>query len=90
MRYGTVAAVLDSVFGVLEVSAALILQCIQRTVAEQTVEVVRILGLVTGEKLTLFVIDEGEILSFPVFSHDDILLCNVNWPVAEIAAERLQ
>ena len=72
-----VTAVLDPVFGILEVTAALVLQCIQRAVAEQTVEVVRILGLVTGEKFTFFVIDEGEILPFPVFSHDSTSLCCV-------------
>ena len=70
VRNHAVAAVLDPVFGILEVTAALVLQCIQRAVAEQTVEVVRILGLVTGEKFAVFVIDEGEVLSFPVFSHN--------------------
>ena len=72
-----VAAVLDPVLGVLEVTAAFILQRVQRTVTEQTVEVVRILGLVTGEKFAVFVIDEGEVLSFPVFSHSSTSLCCV-------------
>ena len=69
VRNLTVAAVLDTLFGVLEITAAFVLQCVQRTVAEQTVEVVRILRFVTGEKFAVFVIDEGEVLSFPVFSH---------------------
>ena len=64
-----VAAILDSIFGVFKITAAFVFQCVQRTVAEQTVEVVRILRFVTGEKFAVFVIDEGEVLSFPVFSH---------------------
>ena len=48
MRYGTVAAVLDSVREIGRITAA-VLHAIQRAIAEQTVEMLRIVRFVARE-----------------------------------------
>lgn len=50
MRHSTLAAILDPVFKIHRVAAA-ILHAIHRTVAEQTVEVIGIVGLMTRKIL---------------------------------------
>ena len=59
MGQQAVGAVLDAVFQVPEVAAALAAQGIQRAVAEQAVEVLRVAGLVAGEELAGPVLGEG-------------------------------
>ena len=46
------AAVLDPIFQHSEITAALYAQSVQRTVAEQTVEILWVCPCVTGEELT--------------------------------------
>ena len=65
MREETVCAVLDPLFRVAKVAAAGASQGIERTVAEQAVEIVRIPGLVTGEVFALSVAVEGIVGMLP-------------------------
>ena len=51
-----------------ERAAALVAQRIQRTVAEQTVEILRVIGRMTGEKFTVTVAEKGIMLSNPTRS----------------------
>ena len=60
------AAVLDTFLCILEVSAAFILQGVQRAVAEQTVEVVRVIRLMSGEALAVLVADKRKMFSLPI------------------------
>ena len=55
----TGAAILDAVADIAEVAAAPVAQGIQRTVAEQAVEVLRMGGLVAGKELAGRVLEEG-------------------------------
>lgn len=59
MRPQTSAAILDTVFEVLEVTAALAAQRIEWAVAEQAVEILGVVGLVAGEKLACFMLSKG-------------------------------
>ena len=54
----TAAAILDAVAHIGEVAAALVAQRIEGTVAEQTVEVLRLGCFVTGKKFALSVLEE--------------------------------
>ena len=54
-----VCTVLDSLFCVLKISSAPIPQSIQRTIAEQAVKILRIIGFMTGKILTFFVAEKG-------------------------------
>ena len=58
MREHTVTAVLIAIWGDLEISPAFLPQSIKGAVAEKTVEVIGVTGLVTGEKLTVFMIEK--------------------------------
>jgi hypothetical protein len=62
----TVGAVFVAV-DYFEISAALFAQCVQRAIAEQTVEVVGVGRLVTWEKLTVTVADECIVLGLGCF-----------------------
>ena len=55
----TAAAVLDAVIQILEIAAAAAAQRIERTVAEQAVEILRMVRRVAGEKFALNVLGEG-------------------------------
>ena len=55
----TAAAILDAIADIGEVAAALVAQRIEGTVAEQTVEVLRLGRFVTGEKFAPGVLKEG-------------------------------
>ena len=55
----TAAAILDAIADIGEVAAALVAQRIEGTVAEQTVEVLRLGRFVTGEKFAPGVLEEG-------------------------------
>ena len=64
-------AILAAVFRIGEGAAALFPQGIQRTVAEQAVELLRLLRFVAGEKLTFFILEKGVVLALPIrlFAH---------------------
>ena len=64
MRQQTAAAVLDPFLCILKVSPALIAQGIQGTVAEKTVKILRVAGLMTGKKFTFFMTEKGIIFPF--------------------------
>ena len=55
VRHHTVCAVFYTLFSISEISSAAFSEEIQRTVTEQTVEIVRVCLLVTGEILTVFI-----------------------------------
>lgn len=58
-------AVLDSVFCITEIPAAFLSQRVQRTVAEQAVEVLRIRALMTGKIFTFFMAEKRVLFTFP-------------------------
>ena len=60
----TVRTVLDAIFCVFEIAAAVFTQSIQRTVAEQAVEVFLVLSLVAREKLALPVLEKFIVFGF--------------------------
>lgn len=59
MRQKADAAVLDAAFRVAEVPSAFVFERIQRTVAEQAIEVLRRIGFVARKVLALRVAEEG-------------------------------
>jgi hypothetical protein len=59
VRDQTGAAVLNAVFGVAKISAAVSVQHIEGAVAEKTVEAVRAVGFVAGEVLAFAVAKKG-------------------------------
>mgnify|MGYP004533111461 CR=1 FL=1 len=59
MGQQTTGAVLDAVFQIPEIAAAFAAQRIQRAVAEQAVEVLRMVRLMAGKKLARPVLGEG-------------------------------
>ena len=58
-------AVLDPVFCIAEIPAAFLSQRVQRTVAEQAVEVLRIRALMTGKIFTFFMTEKRVLFTFP-------------------------
>ena len=58
MRAKTVAAVFNSLICIAEITTALISQAIQRAIAEQAAEGLRIRPFVAGEVLTFPVLEE--------------------------------
>ena len=58
-------AVLDPVFCITEIPAAFLSQRVQRTVAEQAVEVLRIRALMTGKIFTFFMAEKRVLFAFP-------------------------
>ena len=58
-------AVLDPVFCITEIPAAFLSQRVQRTVAEQAVEVLRIRALMTGKIFTFFMAEKKSTLCLP-------------------------
>ena len=59
VRHGALRAILALPCQVPEVAAAFIAQRIERTIAEQAVEAVRIVRFMAGEKLAVFIIEEA-------------------------------
>ena len=76
--YQTVGAILYAAVQIDEVSAAVAAQRIQRAVAEQAVEILRMLRLVAGEELAGLVLGEGLLALLWLFavnvSHFTVLL----------------
>ena len=70
VREHTARAVLHALFRVAAVAAAVSAQRVERTVAEQAVEVVWVARLVAGEELTLPVLKKRVMLALPVVLHD--------------------
>jgi hypothetical protein len=66
--YQAIGAVLHAAVQIDEVAAAVTAQRIQRTVAEQTVEVLRMVGLVTRKELAGSVLGEGIVTFLRFFS----------------------
>ena len=58
MRKRTICAVFDAAWKITKLTAAFFAECIQRTVAEKTVEVVRICVFVTGEIFTVTIAEK--------------------------------
>lgn len=74
VRKLAVGAVLDAFFCNAEISSAFCAEGVERAVAEETIEIVRIGTLVAGEIFAFFVTEEGVFFVFPdVFIHSDIL-----------------
>ena len=67
VRQLTVRAVFYSCFCHSKIPAAFITQCIQRTVAEQTVEVLRICACMTRKIFTFFITEKSIMFSFPIW-----------------------
>ena len=67
----TIRAVLDTVFRIGKITAALVTQCVQGTVAEQAAESVRIGAYVTGEVFAGFVLKESVVLD--LIGHNALL-----------------
>ncbi len=61
------AAVFYALFCIAEISAALVAQGIQRTVAEQAVEIFRVICLMAGEVFAVLMAEKCVLLSLPVF-----------------------
>jgi hypothetical protein len=59
-------AILDAVLGIGKAAAALVTQGVQRTVAEQAIEAVGIVGGMAGKKLTFLMLKEGVLFAFPI------------------------
>lgn len=81
MRQQTVAAVLDPFLCILKISPALITQGIQGTVAEKTVKILRVAGLMTGKKFTFFMTEKGIIFPFPIgffLTHGSLLSSRIH------------
>ena len=53
VREHTAAAVLKTVFGIFKVASAVFAERIERTVAEKTIKILRVIGLMTGEEFTI-------------------------------------
>ena len=68
-----VGAVFDPLLSDLKVPAAFFPQCIQWTVAEQAVEVLRVRYFVAGKIFTFFVAEKRKMFSFPIWFFHDIL-----------------
>ena len=70
MRDCTGGTILDPAFSILKIAAAALSECIQRAVAEQTVETFRICCFMAGENLT-FPVTEVFVMFhlFPAFCH---------------------
>ena len=47
------AAVLKTVFGVFIISTAVLAERVERAVAEKTIKILRVIGLMTGEEFTI-------------------------------------
>jgi hypothetical protein len=58
VRKTAVRAILESLFIVAEIAAAFLSQCVERTVAEKTVEGLRIRVLMTGEVFTFAILEK--------------------------------
>ena len=66
MRIETGRTVFDSVFIPDEIAAAPVPQCIERAVAEETIEIISVCSLMTGKVFTFFVTKIGVFFSHPV------------------------
>ena len=58
MGLQAIGAILNAVGQIFKGTAALIPQCIKRTIAEQTIEIFRICALMAGEILTFPILEE--------------------------------
>ena len=66
-----IAAVLDAVFRIGEIPAALVAKRIKRTIAEQAIEILRIVRLMAGKIFTFLITEVGIMLPFPIrFLHN--------------------
>ena len=68
-------AILDATFRIAEITATLIPQCIQRTVAKQAVEILRICPFVAGKIFAAAIAEKGKALPFPLqimFAHTTV------------------
>ena len=63
----TMTAIFDPVFQKYGIPSAFLSQCIQRAIAEQTVKLLSINPLMTGKKLTLFILKKRKMLPFPIW-----------------------
>ena len=70
MRKDAIRAVFKAALRIDEVAAATIPQRIERTIAEQTVEIFRLVRLVTGEKFALFMLEKCIFLISEIVIHD--------------------
>ena len=73
MRKDAIRAVFKAALRIDEVAAAAIPQHIERTIAEQTVEIFRLVRLVTGEKFALFMLVKCIFLISEIVIHDFLL-----------------
>ena len=67
VRQLTVRAVFNSLLGHSEIPATFISQCIQRTVAEQTVEVLRICACMARKIFTFLIAEKSIVFPFPLW-----------------------
>jgi hypothetical protein len=63
----TAAAILDAIADIGEVAAALVAQRIEGTVAEQTVEVLRICACMTRKIFTFLIAEKSIVFPFPIW-----------------------
>lgn len=66
---GAVAAILNPRLRVFEAAPAAISKCVKRTIAEQTVELLRIFNLVTREKFTVLMAEKLVVFLFLLLTH---------------------
>ena len=66
VRELAVRAVLDALFRVAKIPAALPPEGVERTVAEQAVEILRICAFMTGKKFAVLMTEVGIFLAFPI------------------------
>ena len=67
MRQLTVRAVFNFLLGHSEIPATFISQCIQRTVAEQTVKVLRICACMARKLFTFLIAEKSIVFPFPIW-----------------------
>ena len=85
MRYLTFCTVFYSVLCKPEIPAAVFSQRIQRTITEETIEVLRIRAFMARKVFTLFVSEIRKMFSFPIWFFHDIIT-SVNFYTALIIA----
>ena len=54
VREHAATAILESALGILKIAAAVFSQRVERAVAEKAVEIIRVIGLMTGKEFTFF------------------------------------
>ena len=69
VRHEAAGAVLDAALCKAAIAAALFAQRVQRTVAEQAVEIFGVSALVAREKFALPILKKGVVLALPIFRH---------------------